>query len=97
MFADFRRSLTRFRGQLFLRGGRNLSLLASEEDWGGVELASQQRLTRLAFSRRTKTAKGHAHILLQCCTAVLLTEETEGHEETAERNNKPGSGRVDPY
>lgn len=54
MFADFQRPFTRFRGQLFLRGGRNLSLSASEEDRGGIELASQQRLTRLTFSTHAK-------------------------------------------
>ena len=58
MFPNFQSLLTRFCSQLLLRGYRNLFLLTSKENRGGIELASQQRLTRPVFSTRTKNRDG---------------------------------------
>jgi hypothetical protein len=58
MFPNFQSLLTRFSSELLLRGDRNLSLLTSKENRGGIELASQQRLTRPVFSTRTESHDG---------------------------------------
>ena len=67
MFPNFQSFLTRFCSQLFLRGDRNLFLLTSEENRSGIELASQQRLTRPVLSRTYKNrdrAYSHFFVIL---------------------------------
>jgi len=54
MFPNFQSLSTRFGSELLLCGGRYLSLFASKEDRGGIELASQQKLNGPVFRTRVK-------------------------------------------
>ena len=58
MFPNFQSLPTRFGSELLLRGGRNLFLSTSKENRGGIKLASQKRLNRLAFSVCTESYNG---------------------------------------